>query len=476
MNRLLLGIICLLILFLLIGCDIFNRRINEPAEPTNTPLPFSTATPGGKISIWMIEPTDLASAGTPAPQRTVEGQVVAPAATATAIQAQIIAATQTAAAPTPQPTFQPDDCPETRGLNAPNEPDSFTEFPAAIGVFLSNGGAPSVLESTLRQWGAITGQGGVVQGDTDLTGDKIPEILVNMFNPFIYNPEAALNSGQMLIYGCDNKGYRLLYATPNNPGIALPVLHRVGDMNGDVKAEVVLDTQSCSAQYCTREGFILSWNPVVGIFEPINSQQILAINGRLGVVDIDSDGILELTVTSNPPVTATSGPTRGIVDVWDWTGQNYLLAVRTPDEAHYRIHRLHDADEELFAGNRRNALAGYFDVRDNADLLAWTLPNETVLLRAFATFRIVTTYARNGDERAESMLGTLLGENPEGTPGAVYAAMGRAFMEAFRSGSGATAACQSALSIAATRSEVLAFLNSYGFANRSYSLSDLCPF
>jgi hypothetical protein len=333
-----------------------------------------------------------------------------------------------------------------------------------------------VLESTLRTWEAITEQGGAVQANTDLTGDKIPEVIVNIFNPFIYNEEAILNAGQMLIFGCDNNGYRLLFTTPNNPGLALPVLHRVGDMNADVTADMVYDTQSCTVSSCTREGFILAWNSVVGAFEAMNSGQMLAINGRFGVVDIDSDGILEVTASSNAPVSSTSGPTRGIIDVWDWTGQNYALAVRTPDESRYRIHALHDADEELIAGNFRNALAGYFDVRDDGDLLPWTVPNEAAFLRAFATYRMVITYARIGDGRAENLLSSLLSENPEGAPGNVYAAMGNAFMEAFRGGAGAAGACQRALEVASGRGESLSFLNSFGFANRSYTLTDLCPF
>jgi hypothetical protein len=464
----------ILLILLLAGCNVFDQRIREPAEPTPTPIPFSTATPGGKISVWMTSGTEEASLVTP--QDTPEGVMVAPAATATAAAERILFATQTAAAPTPQPAFQPDNCPEARALSAPARPASFEQYPAAIGVYLSNGGSPTVLESILREWGALTEQGGIVQGDTDLTGDAIPEVLMTLFNPTLYNPAAILNSGQLLVFGCDEGGYRLLYNTPNNPGLALPVLHRVGDMNGNAVAEVVFDIQSCTTSYCTREGFILAWEPVVGIFQAINNEQILATNGRLGVADIDEDGILELTVSSNTPTSPTSGPTRGVVDTWDWDGQNYVFVASNPDEARYRIHRLHDADTELFAGNRRSAITGYFEARDDAELLPWSVPSEAELLRAFATYRIVTTYARNGDERSESTFNTLISENPPGTPGEVFAAMGQAFMDNFRGSGDATAACGAALGVAASRPEALSYLNSYGFANRSYILTDLCPF
>ncbi|MBZ0308105.1 MAG: hypothetical protein K8I82_18710 [Anaerolineae bacterium] len=464
----------LIIILFLTGCDIAERRLEEPAEKTATPLPFSTATPGGRISVWLVEPTQE---GTPAPERTVEGQVVGPAATATSAVATISAATQTAAAPTPQPVFLQDECPDPGGRPPPALPASFDDFNDTIGVYLSNGGASSVLENTLRIWGAITDQGGFVQANTDLTGDKIPEIVVNVFNPYTYNPEAVLNAGQLLVYGCDNHGYRLLYATPGNPGLALPVFHRLGDMNADVKAELVFDIQSCSTTYCTREGYILSWNPVVGTFDSLNTGQMLSINGRMGVVDIDSDGILEITVSSAPPGSPTSGPTRGTVDVWDWTGANYVLAVRVPDESRYRIHALHDADSELLNDNVRASIAGYESVRSGENLFPWALPSESDNLRAFATFRLMTAYARLGNSnRSRQFLDSLLSENPEGSPGAVYTAMGQAFFDVYIAGGGSSGGCQAALAVAASRPEALSFLNSYGYANRSYTLNELCPF
>ncbi|KAB2902570.1 MAG: hypothetical protein F9K27_16415 [Anaerolineae bacterium] len=465
---------CFIAFVLLAGCDIAERRLEEPAEKTATPLPFSTATPGGRISVWLIEPT---SGGTPVLERTVEGQVVGPAATATSAVATISAATQTAAAPTPQPAFLQNECPAPGGRTPPSLPATFDSFPDVIGVYLSNGGAPSVLENTLRTWSAITEQGGFVQADTDLTGDKTPEIIVNVFNPYTYNPDSVLNSGRMLVYGCDNNGYRLLYATPSNPGLALPVFHRVGDMNADIKAELVFDVQSCATTYCTREGYLLSWNPVVGTFDSLNTGQMLSINGRMGVVDIDSDGILEITLSSYPPGSAASGPTRGTVDVWDWTGSNYVLAIRVPDESRYRIHTLHDADNELLNDNLRAAIDGYEAVRDGENLFPWSVPNEAENLRAFATFRMVTAYARLGNSnRSRQFLDSLISENPEGSPGAVYAAMGRAFFDVFIAGGGSSGGCQAALGVASSRPEALSFLNSYGYANRSYTLNELCPF
>lgn len=313
----------------LAACDEALNRIGERPDPTTSPVSQRTATPGGRISVWMVSPTGPPVAGdNPVADGTPRGEVVGPAATATALVGTLTAATQTAAAPPNPPSFQTDDCPEPSGRVPEPRPDIFEQFPAAIGTYLSEGGPTSVLESELRNWGAITRQGGIVQADTDLTGDGSHEIIVTLYNPFTYNPDAPLNAGQLLVYGCDNGGYRLLYSTRFSPGLALPILHRVGDMNADVKAEVVYSVKSCTYTYCIDEGQILTWNTITGSFEPLNNSPIVTINGRLGIGDVDGDGILEIEAVSNPPSSVPGEEAFRIRDIWDWTGRNYVLALR----------------------------------------------------------------------------------------------------------------------------------------------------
>jgi hypothetical protein len=345
-----------------------------------------------------------------------------------------------------------------------------------IGRYLSSGGSPTVLEATLRNWGAITDTGGVVQANTDITGDGVLEVIVTLYNPAAYNAEAPLNAGQLLVYGCDGGGYRVLYSTPYNAGIALPQLLRVGDMNADVKNELVFHTETCNGASCYKEAKILSWNSIVGVFEELNNGQIIAINGRIGIGDLEGDGILELTAQINPPGTTTAGPPRSVLDVWDWTGLEYMLAQRNEEEPRYRIHAVYDADDLLSASDWRPAINAYAAMRDDNDLLAWTVAGEYEILRAYGAFRIMITYALLRNGRAEDWFNILQGENPPGTPGNGFAVMGAAFMENFRATSDARAACAQALSVGASQPNVLSALNSYGYANRTYMLGDLCPF
>lgn len=467
----------LLAALVLAGCGPAADVIGDREAPTPTNRPFSTATPGGNLSVWLVTPTgQFTGPTTPTPIGVQGGNPVGPNATATAAIATIQAATQTAAAPAAAPYFQPDECPVAGAPPPPPPPQIFDQYSSVIAQYLSTGGSPTVLEATLRNWGAITDQGGVVQADTDLTGDGVLEIIVTLYNPATYNEEALLNAGQMLVYGCDNGGYRLLYGTQFNAGIALPELVRVGDMNADVKNELVYFTESCNSAGCYKDSKILTWNAIVGSFEELNAGQIIAINGRIGVADVDDDGVLELTAQINPPGTAATGPPRSVVDTWDWNGVDYLLALREePEGSRYRIHAIYDADDLIREGQYRSGILAYDAARRDTDLLAWSVANEREILRAYAAFRIVSGYARIQSARAETWFEVLIGENPPGTPGYGFAEMGQAFMENYRATGDSRAACAQAIARGA-QNNVVALLNNYGYSNRTYTLGDLCPF
>jgi hypothetical protein len=109
---------------------------------------------------------------------------------------------------------------------------------------------------------------------------------------------------------------------------------------------------------------------------------------------VDSDGVLELTAQISPPATTSAGPPRSVLDTWDWTGAEYVLALRATEPPRYRIHAVYDADDKLRDGEFRAALDAYARLRDNQKLAAWTTAGEPETLRAYAAFRIMIIYAR----------------------------------------------------------------------------------
>lgn len=449
--------------------DVIGQR---PAGVTPTVQAFATATPGGRVSVSLITPVGQSATNTPL--ATGIGQLIAPAATATAAYATFQAATATAAAPVIIPALQAGECPSKGVPLSPPQPSAFSQYPEAIGRYLSAGGPTTVLESMLRSWKAFA-EGAVIQTDTDLTGDGVPEIIITLYDPALYQPGQPA-PGQLLIFGCAQKAYRLLYNTPYGPNAMIPVLKRVGGMN-DIRPKLAFLQQTCNNSQCTETMQILGWNETLGVFKPLNDVPINTTNARVGIADIDNDGILEVLVVFNPTGDPAAGPPRKTTDIWDWDGTVYTLAVSEVDPAVYRIHAAHDGDYLFGQGDWKNAIRQYDRVRDDKALLPWIVPNEPIMLPAYATYKKMLAWVGYRQFRtANQTLTTLQTENPTGSPGEGYALMATAFMDNYNKTKNSKKACDAALAVAAVRPETLGALNSYGYANRTYTLTDLCPF
>lgn len=455
----------------ILACSATDIVGDRSGLPTPTSPPFATATPGGRYSF----PLNEAQTGTPSAQRpTAPGEIVAPAATATVLAATVIAGTATAGAPRTAPQFLPGDCPPL-GNPPPPDPTLFSRYAEAISLYLSAGGATTVLEATLRNWGAIR-EGAVVQANTDLTGDNAPEVVVSVYDPERFNPGLP-SPGVLMIFGCAQKAYRLLYSTTFAPDLILPDLLRVGDMNGDTRGELVYNQRQCSAGRCISRAQILSWNAVLGQFSPLNDLPIDNTDGKIGIGDPDGDGILEVSVLRDAQSAFSAEPIRRATYYWDWDGANYREALVILAPAVYRIHALHDADRLFDQGDWRGAIRAYDRVRDNPAYAAWSIPNEIINLRAYAGLKkMLAQAANNARNGANATLQALLAENPPGVPSEAYAAVARAFMDRYNRRRDLAQACQNARTVVQSRPETLIALNSYGLSNRIYGIKDLCPF
>lgn len=312
--------------------------------------------------------------------------------------------------------------------------------------------------------------------DTDITGDGVIEVIITIVDPVYIDRQPQ--PGQLLIFGCENGGYRLLYASTADPNISLPVFLRVGDMNGDARAEVVYQTQRCdSSGNCTGEAQILTWDSTLGSLRQLNAGLISAPGAQFGIADLDGDGVLELSVVSSGNPSAATGPTRTLTQVWDWNGQSYLLALTQTAPAMYRIHAIHDGDAALAAGNYPDARAAFERTLNDDSLLPWALPNERAYLNAYALYRLLLTHALRRDAgRAQAAFDRLIAQYPPGAPGESYAAVAVAFWNEWANSRNVANACMLARGVAATRPDTLSILNSYGTANRQYTLNDLCPY
>ncbi len=461
-----------------LACSLGDISGPQPqGGPTPTVAQFATTTPGGRVSVWLITPTG--ASGRPSPTAAPFGSIVAPAASATAAYATLQAATATAGAAQIVPAFQPKGCPAPADPLPPTRPALFDDYPQTIGLYLSAGGAPTTLEATLRSWGALNGPRGVVQADTDLTGDGVPEVIVTVLDPARYNSNGP-SPGQLLVYGCAQGGYRLLYSTSYSPQTMLPELKRVGNMNGGTLAQLVYAQQLCPSITgpCTQTAQILNWDTLIGAFTPLNDVPIDATNAnKIKISDIDGDGILEISLIYQPTPDASAGPPRPYTVVWDWNGKKYVRALVQLSAPIYRIHEAYDADWAFEQGDFSAALKLYDKVRNDQNLLPWLDPNEPTTLRAYAQFRKLLAYAAlRQTHNATDALATIQNENPPGSPAEGWAELASAFMDAYQKFRGLHKVCGAALDFLNARPDVLAAMNNYGYINHTYTPAEICPF
>jgi len=378
--------------------------------------------------------------------------------------------------PVPPPELGgPEECPSPGNPPPPDAPPSYAQYIDTINRFLSAGGAVPFLASILRTWGAITDQAGTVSDAYDLTGDGVYEVLVVVIDPL--NTTVSPQPGQLMIFGCHQAVYRLLYSSDYGPGFGAPRLLHVGDMNADAMPELVFLQERCQGVSCVQAAQVLTWSAPNDGFLALNVDTIGAPGGRFSIQDLDGDGVLEIMIQGSGTASGmAAGPPRGTTTVWDWNGLNYVRALSQLDPPVYRIHVIHDADRALEQGDGEEAVRLYREALENPLLGTWSVIDEAANLRAYALYRLVLTYAYLENGAALDTYTRLLAENPEGSPAAAFAALGDAFWRAFQASHNLHTGCVAALEAAALRPESLRFLNSYGPANRAYQATDLCPF
>jgi hypothetical protein len=462
---------------------------------------FSTATPGGHISISLLTPTTTLE-GVP----NFGGQVIGPVATATAQAALDQAATATAAVLVPTPTIpgvfaEPEVCPVVGAATLGGDPPGFTRFASTIAEFLSEGGAPTILEASLRQWGALTEFGGMVRSDRDFTADGVPEIMVVAFDPV--RVEDFPPPGDLFVFGCRDGAYRLLHQAGYGVDRSAPVLHSADDLNGNRINDLVYSVRTCGETSCLDEIHILEWSLPVENFASLLAEDVIQPNADVVVSDVDEDRLIEVSVTTGLVPLPEAGPQRQITSIYRWDGTLYTLSETIKPIGEYRIHVIHDADDLLLAGDYGEAVTEYRKAINSDSLESWAYPDEDQHLRAFARYRLMLSYARAGDltaaQTAHDDLMAIYNPVPQPPPcdpaadpncqlpptatpffgpqpGVEFARMADLFWADFSVNRNIRQACGLVVGYARTNPTALDVLNSFGFTNRQYAPDDICPF
>ncbi|MCA9894446.1 MAG: hypothetical protein KC615_15760 [Anaerolineae bacterium] len=419
----------------------------QPTPATSliaTDIPFPTMTPGQLLSGRLI---DQSGSG---------------ASPAEAI-AQINRAT-------PTPNFQ--SCPaQTGNDDIPDEPNSGQEAIASLLSYLDEGGTFGSIGDVLNAWDALGEQGYVRDGD--LTGEGQPELVVGFTAPG--------NIGTLVVFGCENGHYGVRYDLTSE-GSAPPVLVWLGDVNQDLRSEMVTSRRVCeSADLCIYDTQILRWDAARGRFLNILNEPVRTLDVPR-VADTDNDTITELVVELDTRGNTATGPLRTGVNIYDWNGGGYTLSIIQLDSPEYYIQYIHQADR-LFAEQNLSAAARLYDAvlnDENLDLRYW-FNDGPQIITTYALYRLTLAYAYLEDPRLSEVVARINTDYPV-EPGdtaddqPVYIALAYTFMNTMQARSDLHTACESVQRIIEVRPQALDLLNRYGRYNPTYEALDLCPY
>ncbi|MGC9356474.1 MAG: hypothetical protein ACP5GX_01330 [Anaerolineae bacterium] len=369
---------------------------------------------------------------------------------------------------TPLPSPTPDLCPASASVPLPPLPGDFPAgYVEALREYLSAGGDPTQINRILQEWQALIPQGDqFAQGD--VTGDGAAEVVVAFINP---QSETFPPAGVLAAYTCRNGSMARLYTYVPGQGL-YPSVVGIQDLTDDGLPDLVFSVVSCGAHTCMRTVHVWSWTgsdfkeQVSGDFTvpypdfSLRDERILATTYGFGSVG--------------------AGPQRVITETWSWNGNVITQSGETVAPPNYRYHAFVDGDEALFAGNYDTAFDAYLQVLNDDTLEPWAAAydarEERLWLEALAQWRLMALGMELGNfPDAESRYQVLQQDYSPQTPGYPVAQMAQHFWQQYNTTGTVADGCRAAISAPEVEA-VLQFLNSFGYANPTYSKEDLCPF
>ncbi len=281
-------------------------------------------------------------------------------------------------------------------------------------------------------------------------------------------------SGSLLIFICRQDRFELSYLSLPATPPSLPEIASIEDFNADGSPDLLLALHQCGAHTCFITLELLTWDRAQ--FADILTERSDDLpNPTLSIEGPAADGSLRISLTGTGISSAGAGPYRERTRSWSWVASENLF-IPAPDvllAPRYRIHVLHDADLALAQGDYPTAEAGYARVIEDGTLDDWIGGESSRrALAAFAAFRQLWLHLllqESGQAKAvlEFMQASATNDSAD------LLEMARIAFDTYQS-EGIDAACSAAQAFASTHQDgVLEPLN-FGYANRTYSLPDLC--
>ena len=390
--------------------------------------------------------------------------------------AEIVAVPSPTLPPSPQPSLaaEPPQACLPPGNPSPLVDGPFDIYPPEIFSFLNGGGSAKDLDQALYSLGIANLP--VPVGVSDMTGDGIEDVVVSIFDPrSVLQPPAGL----LLIYICDQQGYRLAYQEDTRPNQGAPGIRYLQDMNADGISDLVLSSASCGAHTCFERVQLISWE--AGEFiNRLVGETIDLPYPTIYLEPAQDSGIYDLHISGSGLGSVGAGPQRNITRVWTYEAGSlrWLVSSVVFEPSSYRIHVLHDANSAFKNGEFKEALLLYNRAISDSTLQDWSDPaGEQAWITSFARYQLVVLYTLQDQGTFANL--TLDEMNASISPESQqhgYFEMATLFLEGFRKG-GVEEGCAAAIEYAAAHTELLEPLGPqvFGYGNPPITPEQVCP-
>ncbi|MCD6289963.1 MAG: LysM peptidoglycan-binding domain-containing protein [Anaerolineae bacterium] len=350
-------------------------------------------------------------------------------------------------------------------------PEHLSDYGDAMKALLTDtNGDVRALTAWLTGCGVLAKDRGVVRS-VDITGDGKKEVVVAL---------GASGTGMPAppgdLWVLRPSGWTVDFQA--NAAGQVKVLD-VGDVNQDGHMDVVWLETTCGAHTCFGSVYVISWTGQE--FESWVDGTLTMAYPEVRLQDVSDKGTgREIIVHGGVIGSVGAGPQRAWTEVWASPGgAPYVRISKVYDPSDCLYHTVLDANQAFLNGRAdgfAKAVTLYRKAVEDPTLIAcWVRPNELEELRTFSAFRLAMAYAYQGDmANAEATISYLKSTYP----GTVYAQIADVWWTAYQPARDMNAACAAVNAFVAgppAHPEAYEMLADYGYANPSFSASDVCP-
>ncbi len=304
----------------------------------------------------------------------------------------------------------------------------------------------------------------------DWNGDGADDYAVTIKNPL---SDAAAPETDLFVFMSGESGHTLAYRA--RPAGQISIL-AADDINADGQPDLAWLDTTCGASTCFDTVMVRSWDGAQ--WSDWTSSTIVMAYADVTLEDArDTAQGSEIVLAGGEYGSVGAGPQRSRTEVWGSVdGAPYTLLDKVYARSTCLYFKVLDAGEALTRYQEIGLVQAremYNEAITNRNLVpCGQRPGEMDELRSFSLFRLalVDAYAGEPDAAAESVA-----QLQQAYPDSIYTAMGLSWLEAYQASGDIGAACAAATAFAEQNPESYEALSDYGYANPTFTATDLCP-